>query len=60
MSESLRASTADRVNRRVDELAGELSLMFEMPLDQMRYLQGKIAGLKEAVDLQAEAHRGLD
>jgi hypothetical protein len=60
MSESLRARTTDRVNRRINEIADELCTMFQAPLDQMRYQQGLIAGLKESVHLQAEAAKGLD
>lgn len=54
----LRERTTEVVRRRVDELAEELADRLDS-LDQMRFTQGKIAGLREALELQAEAYRSI-
>lgn len=54
----LRERTAELVRRRVDELAEELVSRLD-PLDQMRWTQGKIDGLREALAIQAEAYRSI-
>lgn len=58
-AEALRAYTIDRINKRIGEHAGDLIERADAPLEQMRYAQGMIAGLKEAVELQNEAYKGM-
>ena len=52
--------TVDKVNKRIDEYVEALLGFHDRPLDEIRLMQGKIAGLREAVELQTEAYRGMD
>ena len=59
-AELLRMVTIDRVNKRIGEYVEVLLGFHDRPLDEIRLMQGKIAGLREAVELQNEAYKGMD
>lgn len=58
-AEALRAFTIEKINKRANEHAEDLIGRADAPLDQMRYAQGVIRGLREAVELQNEAYKGM-
>lgn len=58
-AEALRAFTAEKVRGKINEYAEELSEQTEWPVDRLRLNQGIIRGLREALDLQQEAYKGM-
>ena len=56
---ALRERTVEAVREMVDEAAERLATNYTDTLDYMRYTQGRIAGLREALELQAEAYRHI-
>lgn len=58
-AEALRAFTREKIQARANEYAEDLIRQHEMPQDQMRYFQGVIAGLRESVELQDQAYKGM-
>lgn len=58
-AELLRQITIERVNK---EIAAEIEALVELhdqPLDMIRVAQGRIAGLKRAVEIQNESYKGM-
>lgn len=58
-AELLRHVTNERVNAKVAEYVEALTRVHDRPLDEIRLMQGKIAGLREAMEIQREAARGM-
>lgn len=58
-AEALRAYTREKVQARINDYAEELSGQTEWTVDQMRLNQGIIRGMREALDLQQEAYKGM-
>lgn len=59
-AELLRLVTVERVNKRIDEYVEELLGFHDRTLDEMRLTQGKVAGLREAIQIQADSYRKMD
>ncbi len=56
-AEALRAFTTEKVNTEIGDYARDLVEKSAAPLDEMRFAQGFIAGLKRGLELQNEAYR---
>jgi hypothetical protein len=59
-AEALRAFTTEKVNKEAALYVEDLLTRIEAPLDQLRYGQGFVAGLRRAIELQQEAYRGME
>lgn len=58
-AEALRAYTRDKVATRIGEYTEEAIAATDWPLDKIRLNQGIIRGMREALDLQQEAYKGM-
>ena len=58
-AEALRAFTEERIRRKINEYATDLSSRSTATLDEIRLVQGVIRGLTEAIDEQSDAYRNL-
>lgn len=58
-AEALQHHTVQKVRDRIEDYAGELCELADAPLDRLRFSQGVIAGLREALELQRAAYKEM-
>lgn len=59
-ADALRHYTIDKVNLAINEHVHALLTNHELDLPTVRLIVGKIAGLKDAIELMSDAHKGME